>query len=250
MGLSSLSFEGEQAPTGFGIAVGDISFALEDLVVTVGGNDAAGMRSMSVDATTQLDGGDVDASATVSMAMRDIPQFGEMSLDMSFELDGADAELLGRVQRALETMGPAQDPMTAYATIEDDLLAMFAAGFDMNFERLDLTLPQGTIASKMLFSFAAATVPKLTVILFSFAEKDPADFVWTSLLMTTEATIDLSIPEAIVEMIVQVQPAAAMAIGGGYLVKKGDAYEMAAEMKKGLLTVNGAPIPIPLGEMR
>jgi hypothetical protein len=190
---------------------------------------------MSVDATTQLDGGDVDASATVSMAMRDIPQFGEMSLDMSFELDGADAELLGRVQRALETMGPAQDPMTAYATIEDDLLAMFAAGFDMNFERLDLTLPQGTIASKMLFSFA---------------EKDPADFVWTSLLMTTEATIDLSIPEAIVEMIVQVQPAAAMAIGGGYLVKKGDAYEMAAEMKKGLLTVNGAPIPIPLGEMR
>ena len=152
MGLSSLSFEGEQAPTGFGIAVGDISFALEDLVVTVGGNDAAGMRSMSVDATTQLDGGDVDASATVSMAMRDIPQFGEMSLDMSFELDGADAELLGRVQRALETMGPAQDPMTAYATIEDDLLAMFAAGFDMNFERLDLTLPQGTIASKMLFS--------------------------------------------------------------------------------------------------
>jgi uncharacterized protein YdgA (DUF945 family) len=233
--LGSLSFEGEQAPTGFGIAVGDISFALEDLVVTVGGNDAAGMRSMSVDATTQLDGGDVDASATVSMAMRDIPQFGEMSLDMSFELDGADAELLGRVQRALETMGPAQDPMTAYATIEDDLLAMFAAGFDMNFERLDLTLPQGTIASKMLFSFA---------------EKDPADFVWTSLLMTTEATIDLSIPEAIVEMIVQVQPAAAMAIGGGYLVKKGDAYEMAAEMKKGLLTVNGAPIPIPLGEMR
>jgi len=41
-----------------------------------------------------------------------------------------------------------------------------------------------------------------------------------------------------------------MAIGGGYLVKSGDAYVLAAEMKKGLLTVNGAPIPIPFGAMR
>ncbi len=87
-------------------------------------------------------------------------------------------------------------------------------------------------------------------MLFSFKEKDPADFAWTSLLMTTEATIDLSIPEPLVEMLLQVQPGAAMAIGGGYLVKSGDAYVLAAEMKKGLLTVNGAPIPIPFGAMR
>ena len=52
------------------------------------------------------------------------------------------------------------------------------------------------------------------------------------------------------DMIVDVQPNAAMAIGGGYLVKRGDAYEMNAQMKKGLLTINGAPIPIPFGAMR
>jgi uncharacterized protein YdgA (DUF945 family) len=233
--LGSLSFDGDQAPTEFGIAVGDFSFELEGLAVTVDGSDAAGLRSMAVNATTALDGDDVNANATITMAMQDIPQFGEMSFDMSLELDGADAELLGRVQQTLESMGPTQDPMTAYAAVENDLLAMFAAGFEMNFERFDLTLPQGTVTSRMLFSFA---------------ERDPADFVWTSLLMSTEATIDLSIPEALVEMLLQVQPAAAMAIGGGYLVKNGDAYEMAAEMKKGLLTVNGAPIPIPLGQMR
>ena len=33
----------------------------------------------------------------------------------------------------------------------------------------------------------------------------------------------------------------------GFLVKQGSAYEMNAELKKGLLTVNGAPIPIPMG---
>jgi hypothetical protein len=41
-----------------------------------------------------------------------------------------------------------------------------------------------------------------------------------------------------------------MAIGAGYLVKRGDVYELDAELKKGLLTVNGAPIPLPLGAFR
>jgi hypothetical protein len=33
----------------------------------------------------------------------------------------------------------------------------------------------------------------------------------------------------------------------GFLQKNGDVYELAAKYKKGLLTVNGAPMPIPLG---
>jgi uncharacterized protein YdgA (DUF945 family) len=48
-------------------------------------------------------------------------------------------------------------------------------------------------------------------------------------------------------MLVQTEPNMAMAIGGGYLVKRGDAYELEAQLRKGLLTVNGAPIPLPLG---
>jgi hypothetical protein len=33
----------------------------------------------------------------------------------------------------------------------------------------------------------------------------------------------------------------------GFLKKNGDIYEMDAKLAKGLLTINGAPIPIPLG---
>ena len=235
MSLGSLTFTGSQAPTEYGIAVGDVSFELDDLSVRIGGNDAGGLQSMSVKAITELDGTDVNADATINMVMQGLPEFGELSFDMVFALAGADAELLGRVQRALESTGTSQDPMAAYAAAEGDLLELFASGFEMNFEQFNMTVPQGTITSKMLFSFK---------------EKDPAGFAWTSLLMTTEATIDLSIPEPLVEMLLQLQPAAAMAIGGGYLVKSGDAYVLAAEMKKGLLTVNGAPIPIPFGAMR
>jgi predicted benzoate:H+ symporter BenE len=125
--------------------------------------------------------------------------------------------------------------MATYGAVQDDLMQLFAAGFDLNFRKLDIALPQGTISSKMLFSFA---------------EEDPATFAWTSLLLNTEAAIDLSVPASLVDMLVQSEPNAAMVIGAGYLVKRGEAYEMSAEMKKGLLTVNGAPIPIPFGAMR
>ena len=233
--LSALSFEGQQAPTKFGIAVGNVKFALDDLAVVVDSSQPTGIKAMSVMATTDIDGDDINASATMNMASQDVPGLGEVAIDMVFDLSGADAAAMGRVQQTLESIGASQDPMAMYSAVEDDLKALFTYGFDMNFDQLDVTLPQGTISSKMLFSFG---------------EEDPATFDWTSLLLGTEASIDLSIPEAVVAMIVQANPEAAMVIGGGYLVLRGDAYEMKAQLKKGLLTVNGAPIPIPLGAVR
>lgn len=233
--LGNITFEGEQRPSKYGISVGELTFELSELEVYAGGNAAGGFDSMSLAASTRLDGDEVNADATMSMAMKGLPQFGEMSFDMIFELAGADAEALGRMQQSLEGMGASQDPMSVYAAIEDDVLQLFASGFELNFEQFNMTLPQGTISSKMLFAFD---------------EEDPATFAWTSLLLNTEASIDLSIPEALVDMLVQMQPEAAMAIGAGYLVKRGDAYEMNAQMKKGLLNVNGAPIPIPFGAVR
>ena len=164
-----------------------------------------------------------------------IPQFGDMSFEMAFELEGADAEALGRVQQALKNAGASPDPYSVFGPVEQDLKQLFASGFTFNFEKLDITLPMGTVSSKLLFEFG---------------EEDLATFDWTTLLLSTEASIDLSISDAVVQMMVQAEPNMAMAIGGGYLVKRGDAYELEARLKKGLLTVNGAPIPIPLGAVR
>ena len=233
--IGGLTFDGSQEPTDFGLAVGAMRLKLDDFEVRVGSMPVAGMQSMAVDASSALDGDVVNADATISMLFKDLPQFGEASFDMDFELAGADAQTLARLQQALDSMHGSQDPMAVYAAVEDDALQLFAAGFEMNFNRLDVTLPQGTMTSKMMFSFE---------------ERDPADFAWTSLLMTTEATVDISIPEALVQMLAEIEPNTAMAIGSGFLVKRGDAYVMNAEMKKGLLNVNGAPIPIPFGAVR
>ena len=230
--LGGITFEGEQRPTDYGFAVGQIEFAVDELIVAAPG--APGPMSMSATANTRLDGEAVNADATVSATMRKLPQLGDMTLDLEMAIEGADAAAMGRLEQVMSSLDPAaqQDPMAMYAALEDDLKQLFASGFALNFNRFDVTVPQGTITSQLLFSFG---------------EEDLDTFEWTSLLLNTEASIDLSIPDPIVEMITATNPQAAMAIGGGYLVKEGNAYVLKAEMKKGLLTVNGAPIPLPMG---
>ncbi len=229
--LGGVTFEGQQVPTEYGFSVGQVEFAVDEFIVAAPG--APGPMSMNVKANSALDGDTVNADATVNATMRKLPDIGEMTIDLDMAIEGANAEAMGRLEQAAANMNSSsQDPMAMYAAMEDDLKLLFASGFDLNFNRFDITLPQGTVTSKLLFSFA---------------EEDVNTFEWTSMLLGTEATVDLSIPEPVVQMITSANPQAAMAIGGGYLVKQGDAYVLKAEMKKGLLTVNGAPIPIPLG---
>ena len=229
--FEGLSFNGHQQPTQYGIAVGDVAVSLGRFFT--GDGSGTGVGEMSMDATTNIDDGKVGGDATLKMAMTGVPQFGDVSVDLFMTLDGADAAAMGRIQQLADAADPGADPMALYATMESDLKQLFAAGFAFNFDKLDVSLPMGTITSTMKFSFA---------------EEDPATFEWTSLLLSTEASLDLSIPAVLVDTFAQGSPEAAMVIGGGYLVKRGDAYVTNAQLKKGLLTVNGAPIPIPLGQ--
>ena len=85
---------------------------------------------------------------------------------------------------------------------------------------------------------------------FTVAENDSATFDWTSLLLATKASADISVPEALVEMALQMNPQAGAVVAMGFLQKSGDTYEMKALYEKGLLTINGAPMPIPLGSFQ
>lgn len=228
--LNGLKFDGVQRPTQYGIAVGNVAASLGSVAVDSPMDTTSRLESLSVDARSSLDGDRVDADADVGMRLVGLPQFEEVSLDLAFRLNDADARSVGNLQRT--SQASATDPMGVYASMERDLKQLFAAGFDVSFDRFDVTLPQGRIVSKMSFAFASS---------------DPATFEWTSLLLGTEASIDLSIPAALVDALGPENPQLAMAVGGGYLVRKGEDYVLEARMKKGLLTLNGAPMPIPLG---
>lgn len=228
--LNALQFEGIQHPTQYGIAVGSFTASIGSAGVDSMMGPANQLESLSAKAHSELDGDRVDANADISMRLLGLPQFEEMTLDLAFRLNDADARSVGNLQRA--SQAPATDPMSLYASMERDVKQLFAAGFDFSFDRFDVTLPQGKIVSKMSFAFASS---------------DPATFEWTSLLLGTEASIDLAIPAALVDVLGADNPQLAMAVGGGYLVRKGEDYVLEARMKQGLLTLNGAPMPIPLG---
>lgn len=231
VGLSGLVFEGKQQPTRYGVAVGNVNVSLDEMSVG-GGGQTMSFKSVSVEARSELDGDKVDADATVSMLANSMMGPGEMEFDMVFELEGADAASLGAVQRAINAINASSDPMAGFQTIEGPAKTLLAKGFILNIPKYNLTLPQGTVSTEMFITVN---------------EEDPATFEWTTLLLSTEASVDVSLPAALVEMFAQGNPQAAMIIGGGFLVKRGDVYVTEARLKKGLLTVNGAPIPIPVG---
>lgn len=231
--LDALAVEGHKKPTTFGFSVGDLELEIEGLSAGSGLGNSVRMNRMAVTGSSSLDDGRVFAGGNASMTM-DAPPLGAVSYEIDINLAGMDAAATGALQKKIDELGPDPDPMTSYAALEKDAQQLFAAGFDFAIERFDVTLPEGTLTSVMNFSFGAS---------------DAASFTWSSLLLNTEASIDVSVPAGLVETYGMGSPQVAMAIGGGYLMRRGDDYVMGARLKKGLLTVNGAPIPIPLGSM-
>ncbi len=230
--VDALTFSGRQAPTKFGFTIGDMKLELDTLSVTSNGVQAGGLKRMSVDGNTHLSGDRLSARTSLEMQSQAVPQFGEVTLVADIALEGADAGAIGALQQSLEALGANSVPGQVFGAVEDDLKRLLAAGFELRFDQFDITMSQGTVMSKI----------KVQV-----AEEDLSTFEWTTLLLATEASADFSVSEALVNMALHMNPQAHAAVGMGFLQKNGDVYEMKADYKKGLLTINGAPMPIPLG---
>jgi uncharacterized protein YdgA (DUF945 family) len=230
--VNTLTFSGSQAPTTFGFATGDVKMALDGVSVSTNGIQAGGVKRMSIDGHTQLDNGRVNGRTTLEVELSALPQFGDISVAGDISLEGADAKALGTLIKKLEALGPTPDEAQVYPAVEQDLKRLLASGLELRLDQLDVTLPMGTVTTAMKFKVL---------------EKDASTFDWSSLLLATEASADVSVPEALVDMAMQTNPQAGAMIGMGFLQKNGDVYEISAEYKKALLTINGQPMPVPLG---
>ena len=230
--LNGLSFNGSQVPTKYGFSTGHMQVELGSLATTTNGVSAGGIKHMKLDAKTELKNGLVHGRTQLEIDSEDIPQFGEVSVIADLSLAGADAAAVGAIQAALEAQGPNLDPQQMMALVGDDLTRLLAAGVELRLDRLDVTMPMGTVRTKLDLKVQ---------------QDDAATFEWTSLLLATEASADISIPQELLDMAMQMNPQIGAAVGMGFLQLNGDVYEMQAEYAKGLLTLNGAPMPIPLG---
>lgn len=230
--IDGFTFSGDQERTGYGFNVGDFAMNMGPMTVTSAGMQVSGMQGLSVEGASSVDDGMAAAAARIEISGQQIPGFGDISVIADMSFTDIDAEILGVVSERMENLGSTQDPNKLLLEAEEEFKDLFAAGFDVNIEQFDIGLPMGTVESKMMFEFPGS---------------DRADFQWTSLLRDAVAEIDISVPEELVQLASSMNPQAGAIIGMGYLEKEGDVYIMDADFKKGLLTINGAPIPIPLG---
>ncbi|HNP65218.1 MAG TPA: DUF945 family protein [Woeseiaceae bacterium] len=230
--IDGATIRGKQKATQYGFNVGDLDFALGPMTVNASDMEVGGNKGIKVVASSSVEGGLTTANMHMEMNGQNIPQFGELSIVGDLKFSAVDAVALGALDRRIKENVDPVSPGQAMAAAENELKDLVAAGLNIDIERLDFVLPMGTLESRL-----SIAVPK----------KDRASFEWTSLLLSTEAAFNVSIPEALIQMATSMDPQMGAIVGLGYLAKQGDVYVMDAAFKDGLLTINGAPIPVPLG---
>ena len=230
--IDGVTFVGQQKNTPYGFMVGDVDMSMGEMTINARGLQVGGMKGMNVKATSSVDDGLAKAAMRMEMSGQTIPGFGDISIIADMDFNSIDAAALGAVAKRLEDMVGIQDPAQVMLAAEEDLKDLAASGLDIGVDQLDIALPMGTVEMKMTL-----TVP----------ESDRSTFEWTSLLLSGVAEVDIIVPDALVQLATSMNPQVGAIVGMGYLKKEGDVYILDADFKKGLLTVNGAPIPLPMG---
>ncbi len=227
--LSNLAFSGDFVLSEFDFAVGDMALTLDHVTFDSEGDAPFSLGPLVLESSTSINEGRLDSVSELNMIVGDLPGLGHIGLDARFTLGNLDGAALQQLINRVRNTQSNGDVTVLIAAIEKEALGLLAAGADLQIERLDIALPQGTIKS---------------VLNFRLSETDGSDLVWTSMLLSLEADAKFEIPEAIADMAMLMSPEAGAV--ESFLIKNGDIYELEAAYKKGLLTVNGVPLVLPI----
>lgn len=227
--IGPLHFEGDQQRTRFGPYVGDASFTIDEITMPSSwGQDSMGPISFT--STASID--DDALSGRTTVLLDDLPfgDFGRARIHIDISADNIDAEALGNLTRALDELNDNASNDEVRLALEDDLKQLLAAGFELHVVQLDIALQPGTVSATLNVEVD---------------DTDPDTFVWTSALLALDATLDLSVPAELMDYAISLDPQVGAAVGMGFLRRNQDVYEMEAAFSDGLLTINGAPMPVP-----
>jgi uncharacterized protein YdgA (DUF945 family) len=234
--LGLTTFDGDSHYTDYEFMVGAIAFSIESMSLRRADGEEVTTGSVVIDASNDLVDDRVNGKTTVTIADFSIPGVGEVDAAMDVSANGLDARSLQAIITEFEKAQKTDDPDAAmaalYPQIEEDLQTLLSAGAELRIDRFDVTLPQGEVTTRLSFKLPETDAA--------------ADFSWAALILALTASADLRIPVALMELAQAANPESATLIAMGILKKDGESYIVNAQYEKGLLTVNGAPMPIPL----
>ncbi len=236
--FGATTVEVEQIRSDFGFNIGTAELEMAGLDVESLSSPFS-IGGMSVTAENDIRDDRMNAHSTFSLDAVSIPNFGNMDLATEMSIERLDAASLRVITSAFQEAQASDDPDMAlqmlYPRIERDVQTLVAAGGGIRFDQFDVTLPQGTLETK---------------IDIEFAELDQgAAFSWPAVLLAMTATVDMKMPVELYELAQMMSPEAGSLVAMGILVREGDYYVMDAEYAQGLLNVNGAPMPVPMPGM-
>ena len=227
--LLGASFVGDLEMSEFGFAVGDMQLTLDNLFSSADGTREASVGPVVFNTHSSINDGRLNSESELQLTIEGIPAIERFSIDTKLALTGVDGLALRRLVENLQLMQNSGNYTVNQEAIRENVLDIIAAGADLNIERLEVSLPMGTIKS---------------VMNIRFLENDRADFGWTSVLLAMEADAKFEFSAAFIDMAMMMS--SELEIVRSFLNKNGDVYEMEVAYKKALLTINGLPVPIPV----
>jgi uncharacterized protein YdgA (DUF945 family) len=234
--FGGMTIEGRQQKSPYGLGTGTVQLEVGPVDIENSDGPGTGFNKLSFNASSEIAGDRVNATSQLGISDIRIPDFGNVDVAMDLVLNRLDALSFHKISQTLQNTHRSADPESAiadlYPLIEADIQKLLTAGFEIRIDRFDVTLPSGKVTTKLRFDLPASA--------------PTAAFSWPALLLALDASADIRLPVELFDMVQAMSPEAGALVAMGFLQKDGDFYEMRAEYTKGLLTVNGAPLPIPL----
>ena len=194
--------------------------------------DASGRYALgpiAIAGSAEASGGRVDMRFRASLHIDEAPGVDASRIAVEAGLDGVDGARLARLRDVVAAMASEADDAAAMAAMEREILAVLAAGLEFRLDRLDIEVPRGRTETRLSLTMASS---------------DAVDYDWSSALEAMVCDAELSVAEAAVEAAMQTNDSIVAAVGTGFLKKDGEVYRMRVKCSNGLMTVNGAPLPL------
>lgn len=237
--LGVIEFGGAQEKTGYGFSTGEIALQVGDASFGIAGGVAGGFAALTFKAMSELPDEKANAASSLDIEGLVLPDLGTIDFGLDLAVNRLDAASVQRIRDTLDAVREAgeldADLEDVYPRIEKDLQSLLKAGAELRVDRFVLTLPQGELTATLRLDLPET-------------DQGPA-FSWPALLLALKASADIRVPAALVEMAKEAEPQTGTLMAMGILKREGDAYVVKAEYAQGLVTVNGAPMPIPLGTL-
>ncbi|MEM8814208.1 MAG: DUF945 family protein [Pseudomonadota bacterium] len=217
---------GEQRPSGYGYSLGKANVLIDSIAV----NDRL-IGPFAIRGGASLDDDRIVLDTSMDLALP-VAGLGDSRTLIDIEARGIEPRAFGALMRKYQQAAEhTEQPELVRSMLEPEAQALLAHGLTVDIPRFDVELPDGTLQSTLGIEIEAT---------------DVATFAWSDLLLDTTANASVRVPETLMDMVLEMNPQVGVAIGMGYLKKDGDVYVSDAEYAKGLLNINGAPMPIPL----